>query len=147
MAELGFAEPIDPDRPLNEIGLDSLRSVTLANNLEDEFGILISISELITGPTINQLSEHLSGLFAQRAKNDDRGFLMRRRTRQTAIAANAHAHDEAAIEPAENGNGALDYFDVGAIGVTPPANVPGNGAGAVTQPRPMRLHRAVPENG
>ena len=65
MAELGFAEPIDPDRPLNEIGLDSLRSVTLANNLEDEFGILISISELITGPTINQLSEHLSGLFAQ----------------------------------------------------------------------------------
>ena len=55
MAELGFAEPIDPDRPLNEVGLDSLRSVTLANNLEDEFGILISISELISGPTINQL--------------------------------------------------------------------------------------------
>ena len=74
MAELGFAEPIDPDRPLNEIGLDSLRSVTLANNLEDEFGILISISELISGPTINQLSEHLSGLFAQRAKDEAAGF-------------------------------------------------------------------------
>src|SRR5689334_6012249 len=36
MAELGFVDPIDPDRPLNEIGLDSLRSVTLANNWEDE---------------------------------------------------------------------------------------------------------------
>ena len=29
MAELGFVDPIDPDRPLNEVGLDSLRSVTL----------------------------------------------------------------------------------------------------------------------
>jgi acyl transferase domain-containing protein/surfactin synthase thioesterase subunit len=62
MTELGFVDPIDPDQPLNEIGLDSLRSVTLANNLEDEFGVLISISELISGPTINQLGDHLSGL-------------------------------------------------------------------------------------
>ncbi len=94
MAELGFAEPIDPDRPLNEIGLDSLRSVTLANNLEDEFGILISISELITGPTINQLSEHLSGLFAQRAKNETAEFDAAAPS-APAIAANAHAPDEA----------------------------------------------------
>ena len=74
MAELGFADPIDPNRPLNEIGLDSLRSVTLANNLEDEFGILISISELISGPTINQLSDHLSDLFARRAKDEAAEF-------------------------------------------------------------------------
>src|SRR4029078_2625028 len=109
MAELGFADPIDPDRPLNEIGLDSLRSVTLANNLEDEFGILISISELITGPTINQLSEHLSGLLAQRA----------------------HAPDEAAVEAAEKGNGALDYLDIGTIEETPPVNTSGNGSAMV----------------
>ena len=70
MAELGFADPIDPDRPLNEVGLDSLRSVTLANNLEDEFGILVSISELISGPTINQLVDHLSDLFAGIAKDE-----------------------------------------------------------------------------
>ncbi|HEX5211505.1 MAG TPA: SDR family NAD(P)-dependent oxidoreductase [Pseudolabrys sp.] len=68
-AELGFVDPIDLDRPLNEVGLDSLRSVTLANDLEDEFGILISISELIRGPTINQLADHLSELFAQTAAN------------------------------------------------------------------------------
>jgi acyl transferase domain-containing protein/surfactin synthase thioesterase subunit/acyl carrier protein len=70
MTELGFVDPIDPDRPLNEVGLDSLRSVTLANNLEDEFGVLISISELISGPTINQLVDHLSGLLAQSVKNE-----------------------------------------------------------------------------
>jgi surfactin synthase thioesterase subunit/NAD(P)-dependent dehydrogenase (short-subunit alcohol dehydrogenase family)/acyl carrier protein len=64
MAELGFVNPIDPDQPLNEAGLDSLRSVTLANNLEDEFGVLISISQLISGPTINQLADYLANLSA-----------------------------------------------------------------------------------
>ena len=54
-AKLGFAEAIDPDQPLNEIGLDSLMSVSLSNSLEDEFGIPVPIAELIRGPTINQL--------------------------------------------------------------------------------------------
>jgi surfactin synthase thioesterase subunit/acyl carrier protein len=70
MAELGFVNPIDPDQPLNEIGLDSLRSVALANSLEDEFGILVSISQLISGPTISQLVDHLSDLFARNEKGD-----------------------------------------------------------------------------
>ncbi|MGC1378484.1 MAG: SDR family NAD(P)-dependent oxidoreductase, partial [Anaerolineales bacterium] len=70
MAELGFVNPIDPDQPLNEIGLDSLRSVALANSLEDEFGILVSISQLISGPTINQLVDHLSDLFARNEKGE-----------------------------------------------------------------------------
>jgi surfactin synthase thioesterase subunit/NAD(P)-dependent dehydrogenase (short-subunit alcohol dehydrogenase family)/acyl carrier protein len=61
-AELGFADPIDLDRPLNEVGLDSLRSVTLANDLEDEFGVLVLISDLISGPTINELADHLCDL-------------------------------------------------------------------------------------
>ena len=100
MAELGFVEPIEPNRPLNEIGLDSLRSVTLANNLEDEFGILISISELISGPTINQLSEHLSGLLAQRPQGETPAIHH----------ADAAAPDER--RPAENGhaNGTV-HFD------------------------------------
>jgi acyl transferase domain-containing protein/surfactin synthase thioesterase subunit/acyl carrier protein len=55
MAKLGFAEVIDPDQPLNEIGLDSLMSVSLSNSLEGEFGIPVPIAELISGPTINQL--------------------------------------------------------------------------------------------
>jgi len=131
MAELGFAEPIDPDRPLNEIGLDSLRSVTLANNLEDEFGILISISELITGPTINQLAQHLSGLFAQRANSEAADSAA---PSSVAISAGASAPDDAVVEHSENGHGALDYFDVGTNEPAPPANVAGNGAAAVLRP-------------
>lgn len=66
MAELGFVDPLDPDRPLNEVGLDSLRSVALSNKLEDELGIPVSVTELIRGPTINQLVEHLLYEFAGR---------------------------------------------------------------------------------
>jgi surfactin synthase thioesterase subunit/acyl carrier protein len=59
MAKLGFSEVIDPDQPLNELGLDSLMSVALSNSLEQEFGIPVSVRELIKGPTINQLVDGL----------------------------------------------------------------------------------------
>jgi surfactin synthase thioesterase subunit/acyl carrier protein len=62
MAELGFHDPIDPDRPLNEMGLDSLRSVSLANRLEDEIGIPISVTELISGPSLVELTDHVMEL-------------------------------------------------------------------------------------
>lgn len=62
MAKLGFAEVIDPDQPLNELGLDSLMSVALSNSLEKEFGIPVSVRELIQGPTINQL---VDGVFRE----------------------------------------------------------------------------------
>jgi len=59
---LGFVEDIDPDLPLNEIGLDSLMSVSLSNSLEREFGISVPVAHLIRGPTINQL---IAGVFAE----------------------------------------------------------------------------------
>ena len=62
MAELGFTEAIDPDRPLNEVGLDSLMAVKLANSLEKEFGTPVAVAELLRGPTINQLVDHLLDL-------------------------------------------------------------------------------------
>jgi surfactin synthase thioesterase subunit/acyl carrier protein/NAD(P)-dependent dehydrogenase (short-subunit alcohol dehydrogenase family) len=64
MAELGFVDPIDPDQPLNEVGLDSLRSVALSNRLERDFGIPVSVAQLIKGPTINQLVDYLVDEFA-----------------------------------------------------------------------------------
>jgi surfactin synthase thioesterase subunit/NAD(P)-dependent dehydrogenase (short-subunit alcohol dehydrogenase family)/acyl carrier protein len=115
-AELGFVDPIGPDRPLNEVGLDSLRSVTLANDLEDEFGVLISISELIRGPTINQLADHLSGLLAQSAMDEPPAPVSAAVRLLAADAAplnssarlhhvsNGHTLDNAAIYQAENGN-------------------------------------------
>ena len=146
MAELGFTEPIDPDRPLNEIGLDSLRSVTLANNLEDEFGILVSISELISGPTINQLSEYLSGLVAQSPEDETAGFhsAMPPVAAIRALATNSpvavaqvnsltdtYAAGERETDAVENGhgNGALHHFDAGTNGKTLPKGRSGNGNG------------------
>jgi len=64
MAELGFADPIDPDLPLNEAGLDSLRAVALSNGLEKDLGIPVSVAVLIRGPTINQLVDYLLDEFA-----------------------------------------------------------------------------------
>src|SRR5262249_751442 len=64
MAELGFADPIDADQPLNEIGLDSLRAVALSNGLEKDLGIPVSVAVLIKGPTINQLVDYLLDEFA-----------------------------------------------------------------------------------
>jgi acyl transferase domain-containing protein/surfactin synthase thioesterase subunit/acyl carrier protein len=117
MAELGFVDPIDPDRPLNEVGLDSLRSVTLANNLEDEFGILISISQLISGPTINQLVDHLSNLFAGITKNEAASVgsaLPEQSPNRAAVQyTNDHTPDEVAAYPTEDRSDAEVYAEPG----------------------------------
>ncbi|HET7911379.1 MAG TPA: SDR family NAD(P)-dependent oxidoreductase, partial [Pseudolabrys sp.] len=123
MTELGFVDPIDPDRPLNEVGLDSLRSVTLANNLEDEFGVLISISQLISGPTINQLVDHLSGLFAGTEKNGAalaapvptlRNGKDRSLNTLAVQLINDRASDEAVADPAEDRSGPEIYRETAA---------------------------------
>jgi acyl transferase domain-containing protein/surfactin synthase thioesterase subunit/acyl carrier protein len=54
MEELGFTEPIDTQRPLDELGLDSLMSVNLANRLESALGVRIPIVRLIQGPSVEQ---------------------------------------------------------------------------------------------
>jgi len=61
-AELGFTEVLDPNERLHDLGVDSLMSVTLSNSLEKEFGIPVSVAELINGPTINQL---VDGIFRE----------------------------------------------------------------------------------
>ena len=59
MKTLGITETIDSDRPLGELGLDSLMSVTLVNRLETALGIKISTVTLIQGPSIEQLVDEL----------------------------------------------------------------------------------------
>ena len=56
---LGLDETIDPDRPLGELGLDSLMSVTLVNQLEAALGIEVSTVMLIQGPSIAQVVDEL----------------------------------------------------------------------------------------
>jgi len=51
---------IDPRRPLNEIGLDSLMAVELIHQIESLTGIAIPTGQLMGGaPTVNKLSEIL----------------------------------------------------------------------------------------
>ncbi len=57
---------IDPKRPLNEYGLDSLMAVELIHQIESQAGIAIPTGQLMGGaPTVNKLSEillhHLTG--------------------------------------------------------------------------------------
>jgi acyl transferase domain-containing protein/surfactin synthase thioesterase subunit len=59
MKTLGTTETIDAARPLRELGLDSLMSVTLTNRLEASLGIEVSAVTLIQGPSIDELVDKL----------------------------------------------------------------------------------------
>ena len=50
------AAKLDIDRPLNELGLDSLMSVELKNRVEREGALSLPIGALMQSPTINSLS-------------------------------------------------------------------------------------------
>jgi acyl transferase domain-containing protein/surfactin synthase thioesterase subunit/acyl carrier protein len=70
MDELAFDEPIDAGQPLNELGLDSLMSVNVANRLERALGIAVPIAKLIRGPS---LAELVDDLFPHLANADPSG--------------------------------------------------------------------------
>jgi acyl transferase domain-containing protein/surfactin synthase thioesterase subunit/acyl carrier protein len=55
MKTLGMTDVIEADRPLRELGLDSLMSVTLVNRLESALGLRISAVKLVQGPSIAQI--------------------------------------------------------------------------------------------
>jgi surfactin synthase thioesterase subunit/acyl carrier protein len=61
MSELGFTDPIDDTQPLNELGLDSLMSVNVANRLETALGFPVPVAMLIRGPSIEELVDALVG--------------------------------------------------------------------------------------
>ncbi|HEV2624304.1 MAG TPA: SDR family NAD(P)-dependent oxidoreductase [Xanthobacteraceae bacterium] len=108
---LGFSEAIDPDQPLNEVGLDSLMSVSLSNSLEDKFGIAIPIAELISGPTINQL---VDGVF--RDLNDGPPAEGNQLRGAAAAATSIVNGKEAAIAAARNDDTASVIWTDGEIG-------------------------------
>jgi acyl transferase domain-containing protein/surfactin synthase thioesterase subunit/acyl carrier protein len=95
MEELGFSSPLDPDQKLNEVGLDSLRSVAMSNRLESDFGIPVAVSELISGPSINELTDYLVGEFAR--LQQDQGIRVQPPIRETLSDA-ISAHTSTIIE-------------------------------------------------
>jgi acyl transferase domain-containing protein/surfactin synthase thioesterase subunit/acyl carrier protein len=56
---LGFEDLIDPDQPLNELGLDSLMSVTLSNRLGEQLGVDVPVREMIQGKSLNELARYI----------------------------------------------------------------------------------------
>lgn len=60
------AEPLDPTRPLVELGLDSIGTVRLVMELEEMLGVLIPNELMVpeTFATVNRLWSAVSGLLA-----------------------------------------------------------------------------------
>ena len=56
---LGLDGPLDITRPLNELGLDSLLAVTLANRLRRAFDRALPTAILLKGPSVRQLVDEL----------------------------------------------------------------------------------------
>ncbi|BAI76223.1 polyketide synthase (plasmid) [Azospirillum sp. B510] len=59
MATLGLTKPVDPTRPLRELGLDSLMAVTLINRVEAGLSVRIPAVVLIRGPSIEELVDEV----------------------------------------------------------------------------------------
>lgn len=56
---------LNPDQPLDTMGLDSLMAMELKNSLESKLGVNLSVASLLQGPTISKLvSEALENLDA-----------------------------------------------------------------------------------
>jgi surfactin synthase thioesterase subunit/NAD(P)-dependent dehydrogenase (short-subunit alcohol dehydrogenase family)/acyl carrier protein len=56
---LGGGVSIDPSRPLAELGLDSLMSVSLVNRLEPALGVPIPMATLLKGPSAEELVDSI----------------------------------------------------------------------------------------
>jgi acyl carrier protein len=50
---------LDPNKPLNTLGLDSLTTVELKNSIEASLGVSVPIASLLQGPSLSQLTEQV----------------------------------------------------------------------------------------
>ncbi len=52
---------VDPDRPLNASGLDSLAAVELKSTVEEATGVTLSLPDLLEGMTLREVEERVAG--------------------------------------------------------------------------------------
>ncbi len=52
-------ERVDPERPLDAMGLDSLMAIELKNGVETDLGVTLPLASLLQGPTLNVLAARL----------------------------------------------------------------------------------------
>lgn len=55
---------IDPLRPFNELGVDSLDAITLTGDLERDLGLAIDPAGILDHPTPRAFAIHLAGIAA-----------------------------------------------------------------------------------
>lgn len=60
-SELGLEQRVDTRQPLQQLGVDSLMSVNLANRLEAALGVSVPVATLVRGPSLEQLADQLLG--------------------------------------------------------------------------------------
>lgn len=67
---LGLRQAVlDPRRPLNAMGLDSLMAIELKNAIQTNLGIVLPVSVLVSGPSLAELVEQMLELFDEQAQN------------------------------------------------------------------------------
>lgn len=54
------ARDIDPDKPIVQLGFDSLMAVELRNRLESELGISVPFADILEGPSLGELTTQLA---------------------------------------------------------------------------------------
>jgi acyl carrier protein len=65
------ADRINPNRPLNKMGMDSLMAVELRNRVERELKVKVPVVHLLNGGTVTSLAETVRGLLAETSGNDN----------------------------------------------------------------------------
>ena len=60
---------ISIDDNLFDLGIDSLSSITLSNNISNKLNVQLTVKDIFNNPTIEKLSDHISTLSEKRSSN------------------------------------------------------------------------------
>jgi surfactin synthase thioesterase subunit/acyl carrier protein len=68
--ELGLEKRVNPKERLDDLGVDSLMSVTLANRIEPLLGIRVPVVQMLKSPTVEELADEITATVCQITPGD-----------------------------------------------------------------------------